>query len=111
MQFVLHHAPGVRRLRFIRKLPLLKGLSDQVIIKVGESVKEEVFQVRGTLLRLGSGAFISSLTSPGVITIAIVLGSFADLYGLQASGQKLAETALPGTMLAIPKGQHRDWPP
>ena len=45
-QFVLHHAPGVRRLRFIRKLPLLKGLSDQAIIKVGERVTEEVFEVR-----------------------------------------------------------------
>ena len=46
MQFVLHHAPGVRRLRFIRKLPLLKGLSDQAIIKVGERVTEEVFEVQ-----------------------------------------------------------------
>lgn len=42
---MLHHAPGVRRLRFIRKLPLLKGLSDQTIIKVGEQVSEEVFEV------------------------------------------------------------------
>ena len=46
MQFVLHHAPGARRLAFLRKLPLLKGLSDNALLAVGQRVTEQVFEVR-----------------------------------------------------------------
>ena len=49
MQFVLHHAPGARRLAFLRKLPLLKGLSDNALLAVGTRVTEQVFEVRGAV--------------------------------------------------------------
>ncbi|KAK9795533.1 hypothetical protein WJX73_010591 [Symbiochloris irregularis] len=53
LKFVLHHAPGVRRLRFIRKLPMLKGLTDRAIVKVGERVQEQVFEDGQALVRHG----------------------------------------------------------
>ena len=48
VQFVLHHAPGARRLAFLRKLPLLKGLSDNALLAVGQRVTEQVFEVRAS---------------------------------------------------------------
>ena len=45
MQFVLHHAPVVRRVLFLRKLPMLKGTPDRAIAEVGKRVQEMTFEV------------------------------------------------------------------
>ncbi len=45
MQFVFHHAPGARTLRFVRKMPLLKGLSDNALLDVAGRMTEEQFEV------------------------------------------------------------------
>ena len=45
LQFVFHHAPGARRLRFVRKMPLLKGLSDNALQDVAGRMTEERFKV------------------------------------------------------------------
>lgn len=44
-QFVFHHAPGARTLRFVRKMPLLKGLSDNALLDVAGRMTEEQFEV------------------------------------------------------------------
>jgi cGMP-dependent protein kinase len=44
-QFVFHHAPGARVLRFVRKIPFLKGLSDNVLVDVAGRMTEESFEV------------------------------------------------------------------
>lgn len=41
----MRHAPGARALRFVRKLPLLKGLSDNNLISVAARMGEEVYEV------------------------------------------------------------------
>lgn len=45
LQFVFHHAPGARRLRFVRKMPLLKGLSDNALLDVAGRMTDEEFEV------------------------------------------------------------------
>ena len=45
VQFVFHHAPGARKLRFVRKMPLLKGLSDNALLDVAGHMSEEQFEV------------------------------------------------------------------
>ena len=45
LQFVSHHAPGARTLRFVRKMPLLKGLSDNALLDVASRMTEEQFEV------------------------------------------------------------------
>ena len=45
LQFVLHCAPGARTLRFVRKLPLLKGLSDNALIEVASRMTEDTYLV------------------------------------------------------------------
>lgn len=45
VQFVFHHAPGARTLRFVRKMPLLKGLSDNALLDVAARMTEEQFEV------------------------------------------------------------------
>lgn len=45
LQFVMKHAPGARALRFVRRLPLLKGLSDNMLISVAERMGSETFEV------------------------------------------------------------------
>lgn len=46
MQFVFHHAPGACTLRFVRKIPLLKGLSDNALLEVAARMTEEVYEVQ-----------------------------------------------------------------
>ncbi|KAK9812821.1 hypothetical protein WJX72_004332 [[Myrmecia] bisecta] len=53
MKFVMKHAPGARALRFVRKLPLLKGLSDNVLIMVAARMAEEVYQDGQALIKYG----------------------------------------------------------
>ena len=50
LQFVMKHAPGARALRFVRRLPLLKGLSDNMLISVAERMGSETFEVRTCVL-------------------------------------------------------------
>lgn len=40
----MKHATGARALRFVRKLPLLKGLSDNVLFDVAERMTEETYE-------------------------------------------------------------------
>ena len=42
LKFVMKHAQGARALRFLRKLPLLKGLGDQDLIHAG-SCAQQIF--------------------------------------------------------------------
>ena len=40
----MKHAEGARALRFARKLPLLKGLSDNILFDVAERLEQETYQ-------------------------------------------------------------------
>lgn len=53
LRFVMRHAPGARTLRFVRKLPLLKGLSDNVLLNVAERLEEKVYQDGESIIRYG----------------------------------------------------------
>lgn len=44
LRFVMKYAQGARALRFVRKLPILKGLSDNVLLNVASRLKEEVYE-------------------------------------------------------------------
>lgn len=46
LQFVMRHAPGARALKFVRRLPLFKGLGDNNLISVASRMREKVYQVR-----------------------------------------------------------------
>ena len=46
VQFVMRHAPGARALKFVRRLPLFKGLGDNNLISVASRMREKVYQVR-----------------------------------------------------------------
>ena len=65
MQFVFHYAPGARTLRFVRKMPLLKGLSDNALLEVASRMTEEQFEVSPpAILSLGH-----SDTGPDIASI------------------------------------------
>ena len=48
---VLRHAPGARRLLFLRKVPLLKGLSDNMLVQAAAHMHERTFQPGEFLVR------------------------------------------------------------
>jgi len=45
VQFVMRHAPGARALKFVRRLPLFKGLGDNNLVSVASRMREKVYQV------------------------------------------------------------------
>lgn len=53
LKFVMKHAQGARALRFVRKVPLLKGLSDNELIRVAGRMPERTYQDKEALIRYG----------------------------------------------------------
>ncbi|KAJ9511424.1 hypothetical protein QJQ45_029916, partial [Haematococcus lacustris] len=53
LQFVMKHAQGARALRFLRKLPLLKGLSDNDMIRAAARMPQRVYQDGQALIKYG----------------------------------------------------------
>eukprot|EP00199_Chlamydomonas_sp_CCMP681_P000070 CAMPEP_0119102536 /NCGR_PEP_ID=MMETSP1180-20130426/1251_1 /TAXON_ID=3052 ORGANISM="Chlamydomonas cf sp, Strain CCMP681" /NCGR_SAMPLE_ID=MMETSP1180 /ASSEMBLY_ACC=CAM_ASM_000741 /LENGTH=1028 /DNA_ID=CAMNT_0007086843 /DNA_START=136 /DNA_END=3222 /DNA_ORIENTATION=+ len=53
LQFVMKHAQGARALRFLRKLPLLKGLSDNDLIRAASRMPQRVYQDGQPLVQYG----------------------------------------------------------
>ena len=53
LQFVMKHAQGARALRFLRKLPLLKGLSDNDLIRTAARMPQRVYQDGQPLIKYG----------------------------------------------------------
>lgn len=53
LQFVMKHAQGARALRFLRKLPLLKGLSDNDLIRAASRMPQRVYQDGQALIKYG----------------------------------------------------------
>ena len=49
MQFVMRHAPGARALKFVRRLPLFKGLGDNNLVSVASRMREKVYQVKPSI--------------------------------------------------------------
>lgn len=54
--FVMAHAHGARAVKFLRKLPLLKGVADGVLVDIAGRVKEEVYESGEHLIRAGDRA-------------------------------------------------------
>jgi hypothetical protein len=53
LQFVMKHAQGARALRFLRKLPLLKGLSDTDLMRAAARMPQRVYQDGQALIKYG----------------------------------------------------------
>ena len=53
LKFVMKHAQGARALRFLRKLPLLKGLSDNDLIRAAARMPQRVYQDGQALIKYG----------------------------------------------------------
>ncbi|GAX83981.1 hypothetical protein CEUSTIGMA_g11406.t1 [Chlamydomonas eustigma] len=53
LKFVMKHAQGARALRFLRKLPLLKGLSDNDLIRAASRMPQRVYQEGQALIKYG----------------------------------------------------------
>ena len=49
VQFVMRHAPGARALKFVRRLPLFKGLGDNNLVSVASRMREKVYQVSSSI--------------------------------------------------------------
>lgn len=56
LSFVLTHAKGARAVRFLRKLPLLSGLTDDKLVDIASRVKEEVYEAGEHLINAGDRA-------------------------------------------------------
>jgi cGMP-dependent protein kinase 1 len=56
LAFVLKHAMGARAVRFLRKLPLLSGLTDDKLVDIASRVKEEVYETGEFLINAGDRA-------------------------------------------------------
>jgi CRP-like cAMP-binding protein len=56
LTFVLPHAHGARAVRFLRKLPLLNGLTDDKLVDIASRVKEEVYEAGEYLINAGDRA-------------------------------------------------------
>ncbi|KAG1668133.1 hypothetical protein FOA52_003920 [Chlamydomonas sp. UWO 241] len=53
LRFVMRHAQGARALRFLRKLPLLKGLSDNDLIRAAARMPQRVYEDGQPLIQYG----------------------------------------------------------
>jgi len=53
LKFVMKHAQGARALRFLRKLPLLKGLGDQDLIHAASRMPQRVYEDGQALISYG----------------------------------------------------------
>ncbi len=53
MRLVMRHAVGARALRFVRKVPLLKGLSDNDLIRVAKRMPQRVYEDGQALIKYG----------------------------------------------------------
>eukprot|EP01025_Chloroclados_australasicus_P009311 TRINITY_DN1357_c4_g1_i13.p1 TRINITY_DN1357_c4_g1~~TRINITY_DN1357_c4_g1_i13.p1 ORF type:complete len:1025 (+),score=163.68 TRINITY_DN1357_c4_g1_i13:235-3309(+) len=53
LKFVMGYAQGARTLRFVRKLPVLKGLPDNSLLGWAERMKENVYQSGDFLIKYG----------------------------------------------------------
>lgn len=53
LKFVMKHAQGARALRFLRKLPLLKGLSDNDLIRAASRMPQRIYNDGQALIRYG----------------------------------------------------------
>ncbi|PNH08002.1 cAMP-dependent protein kinase regulatory subunit [Tetrabaena socialis] len=53
LKFVMKHAQGARALRFLRKLPLLKGLSDNDLIRAASRMPQRMYEDGQPLIRIG----------------------------------------------------------
>eukprot|EP00879_Flechtneria_rotunda_P001387 GHRR01001538.1.p1 GENE.GHRR01001538.1~~GHRR01001538.1.p1 ORF type:complete len:1213 (+),score=453.23 GHRR01001538.1:393-3641(+) len=53
LRFVMHYAQGARALRFVRKVPLLKGLSDNDLLRVAGRMPERVYADADALIHYG----------------------------------------------------------
>ena len=53
LKFVMKHAQGARALRFLRKLPLLKGLSDNDLIRAASRMPQRMYQDGQALIKYG----------------------------------------------------------
>ena len=56
LRFVLKHAHGARAVRFLRKLPLLNGLTDDKLVDIASRVREEVYEAGDYLINAGDRA-------------------------------------------------------
>ncbi|DBB18151.1 hypothetical protein WJX82_009716 [Trebouxia sp. C0006] len=52
-KFVMRHAPGARALKFVRRLPLFKGLGDNNLVSVASRMREKVYQNGEALIKYG----------------------------------------------------------
>ncbi|KAG1669686.1 hypothetical protein FOA52_002070 [Chlamydomonas sp. UWO 241] len=53
LEFVMKHAQGARALRFLRKLPLLKGLSDNDLIRTAVRMPQRLYENGESLITYG----------------------------------------------------------
>lgn len=53
MSLVMRHAPGARALRFVRKVPLLKGLSDNDLLRVATRMPQRTYADGEPLISYG----------------------------------------------------------
>lgn len=53
LRFVMRYAQGARALRFVRQVPLLKGLNDNDLIRVAGKMPERVYEDDQPLIRYG----------------------------------------------------------
>lgn len=56
ISFVMTHAKGARATRFLRKLPLLQGLTDDRLMDIASRVKQEVYEAGEYLIHAGDQA-------------------------------------------------------
>jgi CRP-like cAMP-binding protein len=56
LSFVLTHAKGARAVRFLRKLPLLTGLTDDKLVDIASRVIEKVYEAGEFLINAGDRA-------------------------------------------------------
>lgn len=77
LSFVLSHAKGARAVRFLRKLPLLSGLSDDKLVDITARVHEEVYEVGEYLIRAGDradGLYVIRCALPGFVITTVETG-------------------------------------
>lgn len=56
ISFVMTHAKGARATCFLRKLPLLQGLTDDRLMEIASRVKQEVYEAGEHLIHAGDHA-------------------------------------------------------
>jgi hypothetical protein len=113
LTLVMKHAQGARTLRFVRKVPLLKGLSDNDLLRVAGRMPERSYEDGQALIRYGERGDEMYLIRYGkvggwawVAAVVVVAGVLCSECAVSVCGELQGVSVLPGILFTPGQTQY-----